>query len=75
MKYSEKGGSDVIDPAHKLNMWVCNLGSGLLGYAQFPGGNSKQTALCVVIFALAAPVIWKGGLTGDGLLHMKWVIG
>jgi hypothetical protein len=45
MKYSEKGGSDVIDPAHKLNMWVCNLGSGLLGYAQFPGGNSKTDGI------------------------------
>ena len=22
-----------------MNFWVCNLGGGLLGYAQFPGGN------------------------------------
>jgi len=27
-------------PATKLNIWVCNLGGGILGYAQFPGGNS-----------------------------------
>ena len=27
------------DPSSYLNIWVCNLGSGLLGYAQFPGGN------------------------------------
>ena len=41
MKYSAKGGSDVVDPDHKLNIWVCNLGGGILGYAQFPGGNPK----------------------------------
>ncbi|MBX2845350.1 MAG: zinc metalloprotease [Saprospiraceae bacterium] len=40
MKFSSNGGSDVVDPANKLNMWVCNIGGGILGYAQFPGGNS-----------------------------------
>lgn len=40
MKYSAKGGSDVVDPAHYLNVWVCNLRD-YLGYAQFPGGNPK----------------------------------
>ncbi len=27
------------DPSSYLNIWVCNLSGGLLGYAQFPGGN------------------------------------
>ncbi|MBL7724339.1 MAG: zinc metalloprotease [Chitinophagaceae bacterium] len=27
-------------PTTKLNIWVCNMGGGILGYAQFPGGNS-----------------------------------
>jgi hypothetical protein len=27
-------------PTTKLNIWVCNLGGGILGYAQFPGGSS-----------------------------------
>lgn len=26
------------DPTSYMNIWVCNLSSGLLGYAQFPGG-------------------------------------
>jgi hypothetical protein len=26
-------------PETKLNIWVCNMGGGILGYAQFPGGN------------------------------------
>jgi hypothetical protein len=39
VKYTSRGGSDVVDPANYLNIWVCNLGQGILGYAQFPGGN------------------------------------
>jgi hypothetical protein len=27
-------------PTTKLNIWVCNMGGGILGYAQFPGGSS-----------------------------------
>lgn len=27
-----------ITPATHLNIWVCNIGGGILGYAQFPGG-------------------------------------
>ena len=27
-------------PTTVLNMWSCNLGGGILGYAQFPGGSS-----------------------------------
>jgi hypothetical protein len=38
MKQSSKGGVDAWDTSRYLNIWVCNLGSGLLGYAQFPGG-------------------------------------
>jgi len=38
MKRSASGGSDPWDTASYLNIWVCNLGGGLLGYAQFPGG-------------------------------------
>ncbi len=38
MKKSSQGGVDPIDPAHNMNMWICNIGGGILGYAQFPGG-------------------------------------
>ena len=34
------GGIPPTSPATKLNIWVCNMGGGILGYAQFPGGNS-----------------------------------
>lgn len=39
MKKSAQGGIDPTSPTTKMNVWVCNLGGGLLGYAQFPGGN------------------------------------
>ncbi|MGB0525166.1 MAG: M43 family zinc metalloprotease, partial [Flammeovirgaceae bacterium] len=38
MKSSAQGGVDAWDASQYLNMWVCNIGGGILGYAQFPGG-------------------------------------
>ncbi len=29
------------NPTTTLNMWICNIGGGILGYAQFPGGSSS----------------------------------
>lgn len=40
MKKSTKGGLNPITPTTKLNIWVCTIGGGILGYAQFPGGAS-----------------------------------
>lgn len=51
MKYSNKGGSDAVDPAHKLNIWVCNLSQNLLGYAQFPGGNPATDGVVILYSA------------------------
>ena len=38
VKKTSQGGSDPVNPTSMLNLWVCDLSSGLLGYAQFPGG-------------------------------------
>jgi Pregnancy-associated plasma protein-A/Secretion system C-terminal sorting domain/Fibronectin type III domain len=38
VKYTSLGGSNIWDRNKYLNLWVCNLSGGLLGYAQFPGG-------------------------------------
>jgi hypothetical protein len=48
MKYTNKGGDDAVDPAHNLNVWVCNLGGGLLGYAQFPGGKAATDGVVIL---------------------------
>lgn len=37
MKFNKTGGSDAVDPMHKFNIWVCDLGNKLLGYAYYPG--------------------------------------
>lgn len=40
MKKSGQGIAPT-SPTTKLNIWVCNMGGGILGYAQFPGGPSS----------------------------------
>lgn len=47
MKSSSNGGVDVIDPAGSLNIWVCNIGGGILGYAQFPGGPAATDGVVI----------------------------
>ncbi|MFZ1703900.1 MAG: M43 family zinc metalloprotease [Saprospiraceae bacterium] len=39
VKRSSSGGTDPWNPSNYLNIWVCNIGGGILGYAQFPGGS------------------------------------
>jgi hypothetical protein len=36
MKFTAQGGSDAWDTRSYLNVWVCNLSGGVLGYATFP---------------------------------------
>ena len=38
VKFNSTGGKDAWSRDKYLNMWVCDLSGGLLGYAQFPGG-------------------------------------
>ncbi|MBQ4820004.1 zinc metalloprotease [Aquimarina sp. MMG016] len=47
MKFSSNGGSDVIDSSTKLNIWVCNIGGGILGYAQFPGDDPATDGIVI----------------------------
>lgn len=41
VKRSSQGGVDPWNPSQYLNIWVCNIGGGILGYAQFPGGSAS----------------------------------
>ncbi|MFN0036020.1 MAG: T9SS type A sorting domain-containing protein, partial [Saprospiraceae bacterium] len=41
VKFFSSGGLDIWDRNKYLNIWVCNLTGGLLGYAQFPGGPAS----------------------------------
>lgn len=42
VKFSSLGGKDAWPASQYLNIWVCKLASGLLGYAQFPGGPAAS---------------------------------
>jgi hypothetical protein len=61
MKKSNKGGIDPTDPSHNLNLWVCNLGQNLLGYAQFPGGNSATDGVVILYSAFGSRAIYHQG--------------
>lgn len=45
MKRSSSGGIDATSPTTTMNIWVCNLSGGILGYAQFPGGTAATDGI------------------------------
>lgn len=47
MKKSTQGGINPTSPTTKLNLWVCTIGGGILGYAQFPGGASATDGVVI----------------------------
>lgn len=47
VKYTENGGIDAWDTKSYLNFWVCDLGGGVLGYAQFPGGPEDEDGVVI----------------------------
>jgi hypothetical protein len=48
IKSAASGGADAWDAERYLNLWVCQLGGGLLGYAQFPGGPPQTDGVVVL---------------------------
>ncbi len=58
VKSTAAGGSDTWDATRFLNIWVCNLPGGLLGYATFPPGAPSGSPLGeqgVVVLAQSLP--------------------
>ena len=48
VKSAAKGGHAAWPSAKYLNIWVCNLGDRLLGYAQFPGGPPATDGVVIL---------------------------
>ena len=48
VKAAATGGSAAWPTAKYLNIWVCSLGGGLLGYAQFPGGPAATDGVVIL---------------------------
>jgi hypothetical protein len=47
MKNAKRGGIAATSPTTNLNLWVCTIGGGILGYAQFPGGSSSTDGVAI----------------------------
>ena len=47
MKKTSSGGMAAVTPTTKLNLWICTIGGGILGYAQFPGGASSTDGVAI----------------------------
>lgn len=47
VKKSAQGGDDAWNSSKYLNIWVCNLSGGVLGYAQFPGGAAATDGVVI----------------------------
>lgn len=50
VKFSNQGGKDAWPTDQYLNIWVCRLSGGILGYAQFPNGGPASTDGVVIDF-------------------------
>jgi len=50
-KNSSKGGDDAWDPSQYLNIWVCNLAGGVLGYSSTPGGPAEKDGVVISSYA------------------------
>ena len=48
VKSKTTGGADPWPSNKYLNIWVCTLGGGLLGYAQFPGGPPETDGVVIL---------------------------
>ena len=49
MKFTAQGGKDAWNTQKYLNIWVCNMSGGILGYAQFPGSGAANTDGVVIL--------------------------
>ena len=47
VKFTNKGGEDAWPRADYLNIWVCNMVGGILGYATPPGGISTKDGVVI----------------------------
>ncbi|MEP6677415.1 MAG: M43 family zinc metalloprotease [Ferruginibacter sp.] len=74
MKYSAQGGDNAWDSKKYLNIWICNLGSRLLGYAAPPGGPAERDGVTINFDAFGTvgnlrPVFNKGRTATHEIAH------
>ena len=47
-----KAAYPPLSPSNQLNIWVCNIGGSILGYAQFPGGTLNTDGVVLLYSSL-----------------------
>jgi hypothetical protein len=72
VKYTAQGGDNAWPSNSYLNIWICNLGNGVLGYAQFPGGAAATDG---VVFLYSATGRVSSFAPYNLQQHMRLVIG
>ncbi|MEO8512170.1 MAG: M43 family zinc metalloprotease [Ignavibacteria bacterium] len=78
LKFTAQGGHDAWDRDRYLNLWSCNLGSQLLGYATFPGGNASLDGVAIGYnyfgtTGVLAPPYNKGRTATHEVGHWLWL--
>ena len=74
VKHSSQGGDDAWPASDYMNIWVCNLGSGILGYGEFPGGDPSIDGVVVLFknfgrMGVVVPPYHKGRTTTHEFSH------
>ncbi len=78
LKFTSQGGHDAWDRDRYLNLWSCNLGSQLLGYATFPGGNASLDGVAIGYSyfgttGVVSPPYNKGRTATHEVGHWLWL--
>lgn len=47
VKFTSSGGKDAWPSSSYMNMWICDISGGIIGYAQFPGGPASTDGIVV----------------------------
>ena len=78
VKFTSMGGEDGWDRNRYLNLWACNLGDNLLGYAEFPGGPAATDGVVILYNAFGSvgnvqPPYDKGRTATHEIGHWLWL--
>lgn len=69
VKHAESGGADAWDTDKYLNIWICDLSGGTLGYATFPDDGVKDEQGVAVDYASLPGGSASGFNQGKTLTH------
>lgn len=69
VKHIQTGGDDAWDPSKYLNVWVCNLSGGYLGFGTFPGTGATADQGVVIHYGSLPGGALNGYNGGKTLTH------